>query len=273
MSDAPIYDSAKRPPAPIEELLEAYKYRHLIKEFIKRDLVTRYKRSALGVLWTMLNPLGTMLIMVVVFAQLFHTTPKYPIYVLTGLVCWGFFSQTTDAAPRTLLWSGPLIHKVYLPRTVFAMVAIGVGMVNMLLSLVPIALVMAVLRIPPSLPMLFVPVALVLLAAFSLGLGLLLSSAVVYFPDILDIYSIALTAWLYLSAIFYPYEIIPISYRWWFFNLNPIYHLVLLFRDPLYYGNWPSLAHIAAATFVSVTTLVVGWLAFARKADELAYRI
>jgi ABC-2 type transport system permease protein len=153
------------------------------------------------------------------------------------------------------------------------MVAVGVGLVNMVLSLVPIALVMIFLRIPPSPPLLFVPVATLLLAAFSLGLGLLLSSVVAFFPDTLDIYAIVLTAWLYVSAVFYPYEIIPIQYRWWFFNLNPMYHLILLFRDPLYYGNWPSPYHIATATFVAVVTLLVGWFAFARRSDELAYRI
>lgn len=274
MSDAPIYDSATRRPPAVEELLEVVRYRNLIKEFVRRDIVTRYKRSALGVVWTMLNPLGTMLIMMVVFYQLFHVkTPNYPIYVLTGLIVWNFFSQTTSAAPKTLLWSHNLIHRVYIPRTVFALVAVGAGLVNLLLSFIPLAVIMAILRVPPSPPLLILPVAIVLLAAFSLGLGLLLSAAVVYFPDVIDIYSILLTAWLYLSAIFYPYDIIPIGYRWWFFNLNPMYHLVLLFRDPLYYGNWPSAAHLLAAMFVSVVTLVVGWLVFARRADELVYRI
>ena len=274
MSEAHVYDSAKRQPPAIEEAVEAYKYRHMIVEFVRRDITTRYKRSSLGIIWTMLNPLGTMLIMTVVFYQLFHVAqPKYPIYVLVGLLCWAFFAQVSDAAPRTLLWSGPLIHRVYIPRTVFALVAAGGGLVNFVLSLVPLAVVMLVLRIPPKPEYLFVPVALLVLTIFSLGVGLLLSSVVVYFPDVLDIYTIVLTAWLYVSAIFYPYDIIPISYRWWFFNLNPMYHMVLLFRDPLYYGNWPSWSHIATATGVAVVTLAAGWFAFTRKADELGYRI
>lgn len=273
MNEPQIYDSATRKPPALEELSEAYRYRHLIAAFVKRDIVTRYKRSVLGVVWTMLNPLGTMAIMVVVFASLFQTTPKYPIFVLTGLIAWNFFAQVTTAAPQTLLWSGSLIHRVYLPRTVFAFVALGSGLVNMVLSLVPLALIMLILRVPPTVELLAVPLAIIPLAAFSLGLGLLLSRAVVYFPDTIDIYAILSMAWLYVSAIFYPYETIPISYRWWFFNLNPMYHLVLLFRDPLYYGNWPSLGHVAAATFVASVTLVVGWLSFTRKADELAYRI
>lgn len=274
MSDAtPIYDSAARLAPPIEELREVWRYRHLIGSFVKRDIVTRYKRSALGVMWTMLNPLGTMLIMTVVFSQLFHTTAYYPVYVLTGLVAWNFFSQTTSAAPQTLLWSGSLVHRVYMPRTVFALTAAGVGLINMVLSLMPLAVVMVVLRAPLTWSLLFVPVAMLLLVAFALGIGLILSTVVVYFPDVIDIYHIFLTAWLYMSAVFYPYEIIPITYRWWFFNLNPIYHLMLLFRDPIYYSNWPSLAHIATAAGVAITTLVVGWLVFTRKADELAYRI
>jgi ABC-type polysaccharide/polyol phosphate export permease len=274
MSDAPIYDSAARPPAWIEEMVEAWKYRNLIAEFTRRDIVTRYKRSTLGVVWTMLNPLGTMLIMMLVFYQLFHIQqPKYPIYVLVGLIVWNFFAQVTAAAPQTLLWSHTLIHRVYMPRTIFVFVAAGAGLVNLLLSFVPLALVMVLLKIPPSLPMLSLPLAVVLLVMFSVGLGLLLSAVVAFFPDVLDIYTILLMAWLYVSAIFYPYNIIPEAYRWWFFNLNPMYHIVLLFRDPLYYGNWPSMSHIAAASFVAVATLVTGWLLFAWRADELAYRI
>lgn len=274
MSDARVYDSAKRPPPAIEELREALKYRHMIKEFVRRDITTRYKRSFLGVLWTMLNPLGTMLIMTVVFYQIFGVIqPNFPIYVFVGLIGWNFFSQVSDAAPRTLLWSGPLIHRVYVPRSVFALVAVGGGLVNMVLSLVPLGLVMAVLGVMPKWPMIFVPVAILFLAAFALGVGLLLSSVVVHFPDMLDIYTIFLTAWLYVSAIFYPYNIIPEAYRWWFFNLNPMYHLILLFRDPLYYGNWPTWGHIGAAAGVSLGTLVLGWIVFARKADELGYRI
>ena len=273
MSDAPIYDSAKRPPAWLEELMEVGKYRHLVEEFVRRDIVTRYKRSWLGVVWTMLNPLGTMIVMTIVFSQLFHTTAKYPIFVLTGLIFWNFFSMSTLAAPQTLLWSGPLLHRVYLPRTIFALVAVGGGIVNMLLSLIPLGIVMLILHVPPTLALLFLPVSILMVSAFTLGVGLLLSSVVAFFPDVLDMYSIFTTAWLYMSAIFYPYEIIPIQYRWWFLNLNPIYHLLLLFRDPLYYGQWPSIGHILTATAVAMSALVVGWWAFTRRADELAYRI
>ena len=273
MNDTAFYDSAKRGPKTLEEFRDVIKYRHLISAFVKRDITTRYKRSFLGVAWTMLNPLGTMLIMVIVFSQLFTTTPGYPVYVLSGLVVWNCFSQATTAAPQTLLWSGSLMQRVYVPRTTFAFTALGASFVNLVLSFVPLLIVMYATGKPPGPEIIVIPYAVLTLLGFSLGLGLLLSGAVAQFPDILDIYGILLTAWLYVSAIFYPYEIIPEQYRWWFFNLNPIYHLLLLFRDPIYYGNWPSLSHLAAATGVAVVTLVIGWFVFTSRADELAYRL
>ena len=273
MSDLPIYDSAARKPAAVEEFGDIIKYRHLVLALVKRDIVSRYKRSVLGVVWTMLNPLGTMMIMVLVFSQLFDTTPGYPVYVLSGLVWWGYFSVMTAAAPQTLLWSGPLIHRVYVPRTIFALTAAGASLVNFVLSLVPLVITMLIVGSKFGPPLLMVPYAVVLLIFFSLGIGLILSSMVAQFPDVLDIYGIILTAWMYVSAIFYPYDVIPIEYRWWFFNLNPVYHLLLLFRDPIYYGNWPSMGHIVVATLVAVPTLVIGWLVFTKKADELAYRL
>lgn len=273
MNEVPYYDSAERGSKSLEEFRDVIRYRYLIRAFIKRDIATRYKRSFLGVAWTMLNPLGTMIIMVVVFSQLFQTTPGYPVYVLSGLVFWNSFAQTTTAAPQTLLWSGSLMHRVYVPRTTFAFTALGASVVNLLLSFVPLLLVMFATGMPPGPEIIVIPYAVLMLMAFSLGLGLLLSGAVAQFPDILDIYGILLTAWMYVSAIFYPYEIVPEPYRWWFFNLNPIYHLLLLFRDPIYYGNWPSLNHVAAATGVACVTLALGWLVFTKKADELAYRL
>ncbi len=273
MKASAVYDSAARPAPAVEEFLEIWRYRQLVWEFTKRDVVTRYKRSFLGVIWTMLNPLGTMIIMTIVFSQLFHQTAMYPVYVLTGLITWAMFQQTSTAAPQTLLWSHSLIHKVYLPRTIFAFTALGAATVNFVLSLIPLAVVMVVAGAAFKPCLLVLPLSMLLLGAFSLGMGLMLSSVVAMFPDVLDIYAILMTAWLYMSAIFYPYDIIPESYRWWFFNLNPMYHLVLLFRDPIYYGNWPSFAHIATAAFFGIGTLLIGWFVFTRKADELAYRI
>lgn len=273
MTDVPIYDSARRPPAVIEELREAWRYRDLVLQFVRRDLVARYKRSAFGVAWTMLNPLGMMLVLTLAFSQVFKSTQSYAAYVLTGLVAWNFFAQTTTQAMRQLVWGGSLIQRIFIPKTLFAISATGTGLVNLVLSMVPLVAVMVASRLPLRAAVVFLPISFLLLAAFALGLGLLLSAIAVYFVDVADMYEIALTAWMYLTPIVYPEEIVPASYRFWLLNLNPMYHLVKLFRLPLYFGQWPSLERLACAAAVALGTLVVGWVVFARRADEFAYRV
>lgn len=272
-TDTPVYDSAQRPPAMVEELIEIWRYRDLVVQLVRRDIVARYKRSVLGVAWTMLNPLGTTIVMTIVFSQVFGRTRAYPAYVLSGLVAWHFFAQTTSGAMHQLVWGGTLIHRIYVPKTSFAISAVGTGLVNLLLSLIPLIFVMLVAGVPLRPTILFLPVSLLLLTAFALGVGLLLSTVAAYFADVAEMYSIALMAWMYLTPIIYPEEVIPASFRWWLFNLNPMYHLVQLLRLPLYFGQWPSAARLASAAAVALTTLAIGWIVFTRKADEFAYRI
>jgi len=268
-----VYDSARRPLALVEEFLQVLQYRDLIVQLVRRDVVMRYKRSVLGVAWTMLSPLGTMLILTIVFSQVFGTTRGYAAYLLTGLIAWSFFAQTTAMAMRQLVWGGALIQRIYLPKTMFAISAIGTGLVNLLLSLVPLALVMVVIGVPFRFSAVFLPVSILLLAAFALGVGLLISTIAVYFPDVAEMYDIIIMAWMYLTPIIYPEEIIPESFRWWLFNLNPMYHLVKLFRLPVYDGIWPSPERLVVAAVVALITLAIGWVVFTRKADEFAYRV
>lgn len=273
MATIPIYDSARRPAPELEELCEILKYRDLIKQLVRRDIVTRYKRSVLGVAWTMLHPVGMMLVMTIAFSQVFGATRAYPAYLLSGLVAWTFFSQTTVYAMRQLMWGGGLLHRIYLPKTVFAVAATGTQLVNLLLSLVPLLAVMLVSGVTVQPAILFLPVSIILLMAFTLGVSLLLSQVSVYFPDVAEMYEIALTAWLYLTPIIYPEDTIPVAWRWALFDLNPMYHLIKLFRLPLYYETIPGLNDILPAAIIALATLALGWVLFARRADEFAYRV
>ncbi len=268
-----IYDSARRPPPMVEELGALWRYRDLIVQLVRRDVGARYKRSVLGVAWTMLNPLGMMLVLTLVFSQLFRGIRAYPAYVLIGLVVWNFFSQSTVQAMRQLVWGGTLLHRIYIPRTIFAASAVGTSLVNLVLALVPLFIIILLTGVPLGWSVLFIPVAVLLLAAFALGVGLLMSRLAVFFPDVAEMYDVATIAWMYLTPIFYPEEIIPESIRWWFFNLNPMYHLLKLFRQPLYYGVWPSPERIASAAAVALVALLCGWILFTQKADEMAYRV
>ncbi|MBI3998904.1 MAG: ABC transporter permease, partial [Armatimonadetes bacterium] len=209
-----VYDSGRRASPMIEELVEAARYRDLIRQLVRRDVLTRYKRSVVGVAWTMLSPLGMMVVLTVAFSSLFQTTRAFPVYLLTGLISWNFFSQTTTAAMMGLVWGGALIHRIYIPRTVFAISAVGAGLVNLVMALVPLAAVMVAIGVPIGPAALFLPVSILLLAMFALGVGLLVSTLAVYFPDVAEMYQVGLLAWMYLTPIIYPEEIIPEAYRW-----------------------------------------------------------
>ncbi len=271
--DVTCYDSTRRVPPTFEEVLQVVRYRDLVKHLIRRDVLTRYKRSILGLAWTMLNPLGMMVVITVAFSNLFKTTQAFPLYLLTGLVAWTFFSQTTTSAMTQLTWGGALLNRIYVPRTIFAVSSVGTGLVNLLFSLVPLALVMVLTSTPLRPPIVVLPFAIILLACFALGVGLLLSTVGVYFPDFVEMYQVMLLAWMYLTPIIYPPEIVPPAYQAWIFTWNPMHYLVRLFRLPVYYGAWPDSADLAIAVALSLGMLLVGWTVFTRRADEFAYRV
>lgn len=268
-----IYDSANRKSPAIEELKEAVKYGELIYQLTRRDILTRYKRSVLGIAWTMLNPLGMMLVLTFAFSRIFRfeTTGNYSTFVLSGLVAWNFFSQTTTACMNSLVWGGSLFQRIYMPRSTFAISSMVTGIINWLFSLVPLLAIILVTE--KSLPWTVVtfPISLILLFAFSLGIGLLLSAVGIYFPDVVEMYQIILTAWLYLTPIIYPEEIIPPDLAW-IFKFNPMYYLVKLFRFSVYDGVMPTLVDLLPAILISLTTLLVGWVFFTYRSKEFAYR-
>jgi ABC-2 type transport system permease protein len=270
-SETVIYDSAKRGSPALEELRGIFRYRDLVFQLVRRDVLTRYKRSVLGIAWTMLQPLGMMIILTLVFSTLFSNVRGYPTYILSGLIAWTFFSQTTNAIIAQTVWGGQLFRRIYLPRTAFAVSSIGTGLVNIGLSLVPLFVIMVVTGTKLHWSIFFTPVVLILLAAFALGVGLIISTLAVFFPDVSEMYQIILLAWMYLTPIIYPEDIIPQAYRYWLFNLNPMYHLVKIFRMPLYDGLLPDWKALFVGTVISLLTLAIGWFVYARKADEFAY--
>jgi ABC-2 type transport system permease protein len=270
----PVYDSARQGSIGLEELKAVLNYRHLIVQLIRRDILTRYKRSVLGVAWTMLNPLGTMLILTIVFSTAFGRLQEgYAAYVLSGLIAWNFFAQSTNAATLHLVWGGGLLRRIYIPRSAFAVSATGTGLVNLFLSLIPLVIVMLIIGVDIHWSALLLPIPILFLAMFALGVGMLVSAMAVFFADIAEMYQIALTAWMYLSPVIYSAEILPEAYRPWVMQLNPMAHLITLFRAPIYEGRVPELSEFLVAGGISIVTLLLGWMLFTAKSDEFAYRV
>ncbi len=271
--ETPIYDSARKVWPLLEEFKDLWRYRDLLTQLIARNIKTRYKRSVLGIFWTMLNPLLMMLVLTFVFSEVFKFSAKhYAAYALAGISLWNFFAQTTSGAMSELIWGGSLLRRIYIPRSIFALTALGTGLINLLLSLLPLLIVMIITDTPIRPTIIILPIPILLTAMFALGVALFLSRVAAYFADVLEMYQILLTVWMYLTPIIYPKEIVPDRLKW-LLNLNPMYHLIESFRAPLHVGFFAGYKTMAAATIVSVLTLVFGWWYFSRKADELAYRI
>ena len=268
-----FYDSAHRPPAMLEELRAVWRYRELLAQLVERNIKVRYKRSVLGLAWTMLNPLLMMAILTIVFSNVFRITLEhYPVYVLSALVLWNFFAQATLAAATELAWGNSLLQRIYVPRTIFVISAVGTGLVNLYLALAPLVLIMLATGVPLRPALVFLPVPILLTAMFALGMGLALAVLAASFADVVDIYQVTLTAWLYLTPIIYPKEIVPGQLHG-LFLLNPMYYLLEMFRQPVYSGTLPPFELIVAASGMAFSVLGFGWWFFARNADGLAYRV
>jgi ABC-type polysaccharide/polyol phosphate export permease len=267
-----FYDSADRRTGMVAELRELMRYRDLLQLLVSQITKNRYKRSVLGVLWTLLNPLISMAVLTVAFSAVFKTSARYPVYLLSGLVCWNFFSQTTLYSMGSLVSSGSLIKRVYVPCTIFGVASVSNGLVNFGLSLIPLAIIMTVLHHPFYGAWWFVPVALALLAAFCLGVTLLMSTLAVFFADVVDMFGLILQSWFFLTPIMYPLDILPPRYQG-LMALNPMYHLIELFRAPILTGQLPLLSHFVWGAAWSGGMLLLGWWTITRKAKEFAYRL
>jgi ABC-2 type transport system permease protein len=273
MSEQELYDSSRRPPAPLEELTAVWRYRDLIAQLVARDVKMRYKRSVLGVAWTMLNPLLTMLVMTFVFSHLFRfEIDNFPVYLLSAVICWNFFAQSTTSAMYQLVSGGSLLRRIYLPRATFALSAVGTGLVNLALAVVPLIAIMLITGTKFGPGTLWLFAAVIPLVAFALGIALLISSLSVSFPDVIEMYQVVLTMWSFLTPTFYPVSIIPPEYQW-LIALNPMYYLMEFFRSATYRSTLASSEVISAAVAIAAITLLVGWMTFTARADRIAYRV
>ena len=272
-SSKEIYDSSSHGSLIIRELCSLWNYRELVSQFVARNLKTRYKRSALGVLWTFLNPLFTMLVLTLVFSSIFRfQVEHYPVYLLSGLLVWNFFSGSTFSAMSEIVWSGSLLQRIYVPKLVFPVSAIGAETVNLLISAALLLVISLVLGIAFTPALLTLPLALLILMTFSLGFGLLLSTAAVFFADLMPIYNVVVMIWMYGTPIFYPIEIIPEKIQW-IFRLNPMYHMLTLIRAPLLNGvvaDWRSWLYCSV---IALLALLLGVWVFAAKSNDYAYKV
>lgn len=238
------------------------KYRFLLGQLVGRDFKTRYKRSVLGVLWSMLNPLLTMGVQYIVFSNIFKwDVENYAVYLLIGTVTFNFFSEATQAALTSITGSASLITKVYIPTYVFPVAKVLSSCINLCFSTLALYLIILIQGVPLSVYHLLIPVLYIALVMFASGISLVLSALMVYFRDTQFLYGVVIVLWMYLTPLFYPVEIIPQQFMG-LYSLNPMYQYVTFFRTLVLEGAMPTLAQFAWCFGYAVLFLGIGLAVF-----------
>ena len=235
------------------------------------DFKIKYDNSVLGYLWSLLKPLlmfGTLYLVFSVFVK--WDVENYKLYLLLGIILWNFFSQGTSTAVTSMVGNSNLIKKIYIPKAVFPLSVVLSATINFAFSLVPLSVIFLITGTEVSSHIYLLPVVFVLVALFSYGISLTLSTLTTFFHDTIYIYDVFLLAWMYATPIFYPADIIPQKFGL-LLQLNPLYHFITVFRGALYM-DVPSLAGSLFYGFLfSIVSVATGWLIYNRFKDRLVY--
>ncbi|MFP6610253.1 MAG: ABC transporter permease [Deltaproteobacteria bacterium] len=254
------YSSQLSTLGPIGRLLA---YRDCLGILVLRSLRVRYRRSVIGFGWSLLYPLLSMVVLTVVFARVFPSVEHYALYVVAGVMAWSFFSLSCLQSMDSLLGAAPVLRKVYVPSAVYPLAVVGANMANLLASLLVFPLLVVFLDAPVRPDPGLLVLALLSLAGFAAGTGLLLAAFNLFFNDVRYFFENFLLLWFYASPIVYPAEVVPghLSGLLWF---NPFYWFLELFRAGLYGGAHLRPGTVWVTTAVSMAVLAVGWWAFSR---------
>lgn len=246
---------------------ELDKNRFILKQLVTKDFKRKYRRSVLGIAWSVLNPLMMMVIMSIVFSFVFRADiENYPLYLILGNITFSFMSESTSQALMSFIDAAPLLKKVRVSRFVFPVQKVLFALVNFTFSLVAVALVMLWFRVVPTWHIIWLPVCLFLLVLFCSGIGLIVGSLAVFFRDVVHLWSVILTAWTYLTPIFWvPTQLAANGAPTWVISiveLNPMYGFVTFMRDIFLWNQNPSMQTLGLCVFWAVIMLGIGILVF-----------
>lgn len=250
---------------------EVEKDRFILKQLVTKDFKIKYRRSFLGVAWSVLNPLLMMIVMAVVFSTIFAqgrngaVSPElYPLYLIVGNVTFSVMSESTNQALMSIIWASSLLKKVKVHRWVFPVQKVLFSLVNFGFSLIAVAIVMIWFHVVPTWHLILLPVCLFLLMLFCMGLGMMLSALTVFFRDIMHLWSVVITAWTYLTPIFWTTDFIGrmshvvriIMYA------NPMYNYIQFMRDIFLFQTTPTFFTVGMCVAWAVVALVLGYVVF-----------
>lgn len=234
----------------------------ILWSLVSKDFKLKYRRSVLGVVWSVLNPLLMMVVLTVVFSTVFRfNIENFPLYLILGQTIFSLMTEATTGAMDSILQSASLIKKIRINKYIFPLEKVVFATVNFCISLIAVIAVMVFFQIVPTVNILLLPVLLLYLFMFSLGIGLVLAALSVFFRDVMHLWGVLTTAWTYATPLFYPVEILP-DWAMPIMNANPMYYYVTYFREIALWGNAPSLEQNLICFGCGLVALLIGILVF-----------
>ena len=247
------------------------RYSYLIKQMVSRDFNVKYKRSVLGVLWSFLNPLLTMTVQYFVFAGLFKMD-NFAVYLLTGIVTFSYFIEAAGMGLNAIVGNASLITKVYVPKFIYAVVPVLSATINMLFSLLPLVGVMIIYGIAFTKALLLLPIGILFIMIFSIGMSLTLSTSMVFFRDTKFLWGVISMLWNFLTPIFYSEAIIPAQFIG-IYRMNPMYQFVYFMRTIIIGGVSPNPMTYLYCSIAALGSLFIGLYLFRRNQDKFVFNL
>lgn len=257
-------------------------YWFLMTQLISRDFKVKYKRSVLGVLWSLLYPILMLTVMTIVFSNMFKFQVEgvnYVVYLMTGIIMWNYFSEASNTAMTSVVLNFTLINKVYIPKYIFPIAKCLFVGINFLLTLIPwlgiiILSNFGLGQFPCEINLyyLILPYIFICMFLFTVGVSLFLSCVSVFLRDVFYIYGIVLTIWNYLTPVFYSIEILPTTLQM-LFKFNPLYQFLTSARQIVLYGECPSLATLGILGGLAIASMAIGSIVFKKNQDKFIYYV
>lgn len=245
-------------------LMVCRKYSFLLSQLVKRDFKTRYRRSVLGVLWSLLNPLMIMTVQYLVFSSIFRfDIVNFPVYLLSGIVMFNYMSDATMQSMNSIVQNAALINKVYVPKYIYPFSRVLSSGVNFLFSLGAMYVVILGSGLAVTFNHIFLLFGIACVFVFVCGVSMFLAAIMVFFRDTQFLYSVLITAWMYLTPLFYPENILP-SQVLMLVKFNPMYHFIRFIRDIILNNHVPDFRTWLFCAIMAIVPFVIGVLVFKR---------
>lgn len=246
----------------------------VLESLVSRDFKLKYRRSVLGVLWSILNPLLMMIVLAAVFSFVFRfSIENFPVYLILGNILFDYMNRATSGSVTSIIDAQSLIKKIRINKMIFPLERVAFELVNFAISLIAVAIVMIYFQICPSIHALWgLPFVVICVTIFSMGLSLLLSALAVFFRDVIHLWSVVMTAWTYATPLFYPYDMLA-PWMQSVMQFNPMYHYVQLFRDVMMWNINPGILECLICIGMAIITFGVGALVFTKNQRKFILHI